>query len=57
MLCDMFHADLVGAIGGTVLYFYERVVCCFCAALIVYSKVCSINAVTVCVRERDRVSE
>jgi hypothetical protein len=49
MLCDMFHADLIGAIGGTVLYFYERVVCCFCAALIVYSKVCSINAVTVCV--------
>jgi len=36
MLCHMFHCD-IGTIGGTVLYFYEAVVCCVCAELIVYS--------------------
>jgi len=36
MLCHMFHCD-IGTIGGTVLYFYETVVCCVYAELIVYS--------------------
>jgi hypothetical protein len=38
MFCYMFHCNLFGAVGEMVLYFYETVVCCVCAELIVCSE-------------------